>query len=109
MIFPVATVRERRVKRRWKIFGSRSASISLRNPRLKSALARGSRAKKSASSSMPKLPGVNHLAAVRALEKIGFIHNPTGQAYHAERWLADGANTARKPGTAAERKQRNRE
>jgi len=47
---------------------------------------------------MPKLPGVNHLAAVRALEKIGFIHNPTGQAYHAERWLADGANTARKPG-----------
>ncbi len=42
-------------------------------PGLQSVLARVSRAKKSASSSMPKLPGVNHLAAVRAFEKIGFI------------------------------------
>src|SRR5437773_10761609 len=68
-----ATARAQHAKKRWKIFGSQSASISLPSPRLQSVLARVSRAKKSASSSMPKLPGVNHLAAVRVFEKIGFI------------------------------------
>src|SRR5438034_9122819 len=73
MIYQAATAREQRAKRRWKTFGLQSASIWLRNPRLQNVLARGSHARKSAFSSMPKLPGVNHLAAVRALANIGFV------------------------------------
>jgi hypothetical protein len=37
---------------------------------------------------MPKIPGVNHLAAIRALEKSGFRMAP-GQPYRDDGWLAD--------------------
>jgi predicted RNA binding protein YcfA (HicA-like mRNA interferase family) len=42
---------------------------------------------------MPKLPGVNHLAAVRALEKIGFVVIRQGK--HIT--LSDGLRTVQIP------------
>jgi len=42
---------------------------------------------------MPKLPGINHLAAVRALEKIGFVRIRQGK--HIT--MSDGLRTIQIP------------
>jgi predicted RNA binding protein YcfA (HicA-like mRNA interferase family) len=47
---------------------------------------------------MPKLPGVNHLAAVRALEKIGFVVIRQGKHITLSDGLRTVQNTARKSG-----------